>query len=575
LYLFPLLASGIRNLGHFDSDSAFYYLEAVRKTVFEYGQFPFWDPWHMGGMPLMGSPGAPFSPFYLPVVLFGTVVGAKISLFIMHLIGFAGTYFLARYFGLSHLPGILAASVWSFNGMHSVQIQAGWFLFSHLHLIPWLLLCFLKYRDDLRMSAVMGMLLALTLLGGSLNIIPIAYLPLGVMGLYFAISERSARPITFLAASTAVFVLLAAFKIIPTYIWISSNPRDLQNLVEGYSAAAFFWSLSDPLVNLEYNTANLFSTGSIPGSAFYVAPEFGMYAGPIVLVLAVAGLFAKFPHKGALLTAMVVLIFVSMGDYALVPLWGILKKFPVYDSMRVVTRFRWPFILLVSLLAAFGARRLASFFPRKELFTKAVTAAVLASLYVAAWPVLSASFIVPPEKALLDFNKTGNYFQVWQTGWYTEHGWIDGYKFRVTAMFPYIKENVGVAKGYEPMDIKIYARGIGSPDYKGEAFLHTPKGFRKASIVGWSPNRVSIAWEKGQTGDLYLNQNYMEGWKTCGKPGGLKIMESGLIRVPISENDSGVDLCYAPGHAYAGIVISLLTFFACVVFIFKNSRFMT
>ena len=36
-------------VGHFDWDQHLFYYASVLKSVIEYGQWPFWNPWYCGG----------------------------------------------------------------------------------------------------------------------------------------------------------------------------------------------------------------------------------------------------------------------------------------------------------------------------------------------------------------------------------------------------------------------------------------------------------------------------------------------------------------------------------------------
>lgn len=566
VYLAPMFAPGIGNLGLFDSDQHFYFVEAVRKTLLEYGQFPAWDPWHAGGMPLIGNPQSPISPFYLPVLFFGTVAGLKVSLFILQIAGFIGTYFLARHLSLNHAGGLVAALIWSFSGMHAVQAQAGWFLFLHLHLLPWAFLFFFRGMDDFRFAVPLGFIFALFFMGGVPYPLPITIFAMAVIALVLSIERRSPRPLILLGLSVAVTLPLIAVKLIPALEWISGHPRDTMSVIDGYSVTALSRSLMEPGIDINYQTPLLYGKGAIPGSSFYVASEYGIYVGPVVLILAVIGLFVKFPHKKAIISALVALILVAMGDYSPIPLWSLLKKLPVYDSMRVVERFRWAILLIISLLAAFGMVKLSAFFKNPRLFAYAILSAIFLNLLFVSAPILYRSFPVKPEKVLMKFNDTGNFFQINQSKWYNSDGWQQTpNRFLITALYPFVIDNVGVTRGYEPHDIEIFARGSGSPEYKGEAFISTQERFMEARITDWSPNRVTVEWERGTKGDLYLNQNFYEGWKVCGSSG-LSVAESGLLRVPVSEKDSKVTLCFAPLKVYIGAVISFLSAIGFIIY---------
>jgi len=106
----------------------------------------------------------------------------------------------------------------------------------------------------------MGLLLALTLFGGSPYPVAITVFSLGVMSVVFLFTERRGRGLVFLLGSLAVFVLVGSVKIIPAVAWMQEVTRDFSGRVEGYSFAAFFQSLINPMVNMSYFTPELFST---------------------------------------------------------------------------------------------------------------------------------------------------------------------------------------------------------------------------------------------------------------------------------------------------------------------------
>ena len=54
---------------------------AERMTLFEHGQFPFWNPYMYGGLPLLANPQSAFlSPSFITVIVAGEVVGTKLRI---------------------------------------------------------------------------------------------------------------------------------------------------------------------------------------------------------------------------------------------------------------------------------------------------------------------------------------------------------------------------------------------------------------------------------------------------------------------------------------------------------------
>jgi hypothetical protein len=49
-------------------------------TVAHFHQFPLWNPWKCGGMPMLGNPQSRFySPFFIFYLIFGPMVGSHLE----------------------------------------------------------------------------------------------------------------------------------------------------------------------------------------------------------------------------------------------------------------------------------------------------------------------------------------------------------------------------------------------------------------------------------------------------------------------------------------------------------------
>ena len=71
--------------------------EAVRKSIVEYHTIPLRSHWFGGGYPTIGDPEDPtFNPLVVFPILFGTVMGLKVIVYVSLLIGGLATYALAR-----------------------------------------------------------------------------------------------------------------------------------------------------------------------------------------------------------------------------------------------------------------------------------------------------------------------------------------------------------------------------------------------------------------------------------------------------------------------------------------------
>lgn len=560
----------IGDLGLVDNDSSFYYVESVRKAIQEYGVLPMWNPWHMGGMPLIGNPNSVLSPLYFPVFIHGAVVGLKISMILFHWIGFMSAWLLARKLSLTNLASIFAGLVWSLSGLHAIQMQAGFLLSCHLHLMPLAAFCLLEAEDDYRWVVPPALFIALAFLGGSPYPVSI-FLPLFVIfAVGGAIRKKSARPLISFSAALLLSIPIAAVKLFPALSWMHDNRRNIGLPVEGYSISALGHALLDHRINLQFPTPAMYSGGFYPGTTFYWAPEYGMYMGPLVLLLALAGFMGDIKRKAEVAAAFAIFVLLCMGDYSFIPLSAWIKSLPVFDGMRVVARFRWPFVLMMSILAGAGAELLARKFHNRKFALAAFMVLACLNLYIANFHLLRDSFPVPAGKVLPAVpNETGSFYQRDRGRSYGPGGWVDQQRSKLcvadNASFPFLLQNIGVVNGYEPFDLTVYAKGVDSPEYHGEAFIFSAGQFINPQIVSWMPNKVALRWPPGVEGTLYLNQNYRKGWGVC-DGSGLTLIESGLVAVQVGKETGNVSLCYEEPHFRLYAAVSAVSFAAALIF---------
>ena len=67
-------------VGHYDWDQHLFYYASVLKSVIEYGQWPFWNPWYCGGNVLWQNPQvALLSPAYPLALIFSLPLAMKLE----------------------------------------------------------------------------------------------------------------------------------------------------------------------------------------------------------------------------------------------------------------------------------------------------------------------------------------------------------------------------------------------------------------------------------------------------------------------------------------------------------------
>ena len=92
--------------GDFDYIAQLY--ESFRVSVIKYGQFPSWNPWMSGGIPLYTNPQfGLISIQSIFVILFGTIVGLKLGYVAYAFLGYIGFYLLLRFMKVDKFRSVL------------------------------------------------------------------------------------------------------------------------------------------------------------------------------------------------------------------------------------------------------------------------------------------------------------------------------------------------------------------------------------------------------------------------------------------------------------------------------------
>lgn len=241
LYLWQYSLTGNKMLGgDFDYYAQMY--EAFRISVVKFHQFPFWNPWISGGMPLFANPqfGA-FSLQGLLTLVVGSIYGLKLSYTLYAIIGFWGMYFVGR--NILHadkIRSILVGYIWVFGGFF-VWHGMSHFTFALFFLLPWQFF-FLHRRREKRSWIYFGLLQAL-IINSSVHY---AFLMTGLaLAIFFFIStidvfyERGWRKIAvrstiykpdllFITKSLILILALSLYRLVLTVDFVKANERILE-----------------------------------------------------------------------------------------------------------------------------------------------------------------------------------------------------------------------------------------------------------------------------------------------------------------------------------------------------------
>ncbi len=278
----PLIASGTKAAAD-DWQIVFYpWAEALRYSILRYGQFPWWNPWALGGQPFLTDPATTvLMPDTLVIVAFGSVIGFKILIVLYQFVGYEGSRRLCRHlFGdrpfvqaVSIIPVILPALALHFYPGHVV--------FFPIYLFPWLLYYGLTWHQSAGRALGLGIVVALNLLGYVHYAIIMAFTIVAFVVLWTLARHVRSREVWLRGALALCAAFgLSLFRIVATYAVVMRFPRH----------EIFFYPLVGSLALVIRSLVEPFQDPHTPGLYGLMWWELGGYVGLLGLLLAYEGL---------------------------------------------------------------------------------------------------------------------------------------------------------------------------------------------------------------------------------------------------------------------------------------------
>ncbi len=528
-----------------DAITSFRYL--VKQSLLTYGELPFWNPYACGGYPSWGYvEGAtnlvsPWLPAYLllPIQLAIRVEAAG-----MCLAGALGAYAAASCFTKSHGARALVAALWAVNGRWGLQIAAGhaWHL-SYAYL-PWCLYFFEKARGAAAFRPTLGLAtcLALMVYAGGIYPLPHTVLLLGGYALVSSVLERRAAPCATLARAGVIAMGLGAPKLLPMLDTFAGDPRLIAS-DERLSLGAFVTLLTHPEQPF----------GGRPAAVSpYGWHEWGMYVSWVgVAAGGYAILFVRGRREMALKLMGCLLLLLGFGAFHPSAPWTLLHAhLPIFSSQHVPSRFLYPAMFVLALVAASGIGRWVDRRARRRpwldvLLAGAVALVAVDVARVAQQPMRAAMWMVPPPIApgAFHFEREPPYH-------YLRRDWAGPVLLAMMG-------NVGVLDCYGvPRDrLHIAALPHDAPGYRGMLWLDGPG---EVEMMRWSPNGVVARVSGASPGTrLVYNMNHRAGWQADGHE---VIAVDGLVAVRLGDAPNGeLRLRYRPPGWWPGLGLFALT----------------
>lgn len=478
--------------GREDWDYFISHYEACRKSIVDYGEFPWWNPWNSGGMPLFANPQVGvFSPTMLLALALGAEEGLKAAVALHVVAAAAGAFVFAwRLFG-NVAAASAAGLIYALAGSSSSAFAVGHLSTLTYAFLPWALWSVREAARDPRYGVATGVFLALAALTALHYITLFTFVLVGLYGLVQLSRANGPRRRLFQAATVAgaVVLAMAAERVLASGQLVREYPRRKQDIFRvAYPALDAAEALWRPMQNLD----DARRTPSLVGWH-----ELACYIGAPATILFLASLAGGWRWWHTLTLATLLL---AMGNTESWHPSRWLESVPIFNVMRVPTRWRQVGMLGVAL----GAGSCLAFVSRRRpRLAVAIALLVAADLGGNAWWMFHQAFVVPrPIVKLLRAEPIVQLLNAPVVG----RAW--------SALAPCLRSNYGVIDGYEPLIAFGQAReggpiGRGQEGYAGE--------FGPASVVRqthWSPSRIVLEGPPGAI--AWVNQNGGGYWRADG-----------------------------------------------------------
>jgi hypothetical protein len=542
--------AAIPHAGDWDQYVSFF--EMQRRALVVHGELPWWNPWLLGGIPGVAHPQfTTLSPFFLPILLFGSVAGTFVFLALHVFVGAAGTWVLARRLGRDAATAAAAAAVFS---LAFVPIVAGG-VANRMNgsLVPWLIVGLLEARRGARGVAITALATALLLLEGGVY----ALVGGGLLALLLALADGSPRDVAHAAlrfgAGVLLGVALAGLRVLPMAELYAAFPR-----ASGMYAGAPLWDVQR-LATLPGAVAALFCAHHVGQRDWLFGQDIfvGTRITTALLALLLVGLAAA-RRRPLLIVAFVLSLLLVLGNASPLNLWAALTRLPGFTSLNLPMSMLFVPYVGLSLLVADAAPTLVALAGGGTAWRRAGGAALaFAAVALLAFQSASLRRDWPVEEVPDAAPATTPFTQAL------------GDRYR---MVPSIRRNEGVIAAYEEVvrsKLVVAAKGRGERDDHGEWFLQSSGAPLAPSL--WSPNRIEFEWKGGDAGGapprterLVVNQNALPGWSAAftAAPGG-EIRElpiepqAGRLSVALPRTPGRLVLRYAPRSIVVGACTSL------------------
>lgn len=365
-FLWPMLSSGTSTLLAGDFDMQVQMTEAARTSLLYFHEFPWWNPWVSGGVPLYADPQfgliTPQTFLSLP---FGAIMGWKLTILLYYSVGFFSMLkllvYLSRPVSIAQRLSVLFLSyIWIFNSFFALRSIGGHFTFILLTLLPLAIYILIRLGESKRYFVYMTALISYMLNAAVHYSVIQTMIVLSMLAFFlFAfdfwqrkprISIRtvvtdlhkiaSFRRIVWLVAAFFASFIIMSPRLALTFQYLHANGPNRSGQLEPYiGMTSGLASLALPYQDLANKYSDNFIYGAFEASAYIGGLTIVLFIALTLFIMWQVKRHRKLPkHVNIIVTfclfGMTVFIFGLGGK-----VFNYSRDIPILSSMRVSTRY--------------------------------------------------------------------------------------------------------------------------------------------------------------------------------------------------------------------------------------------
>lgn len=585
LSCFPLFKN-IRNVNsQLDWQQMLSYYKADRQCVLEYHQIPFRTHYFGGGYFLLANPQDGFlSPFFIPVLIFGEIIGLKINVFFAHLIAALGMFYLTRrVLKYDYLGALFSVFIFCLGGcMHRLLIRGQDYIVGlYAFFLPLVICLFIKSKEYKKYLCYTAIVLVLIIMQAGLYAIPILLFMFlfSCLELFKYREKKIVFEICYLRNFFIIIgltFLLGAIKILPMLELIKQNPRTM----DGYNP---FWG---PLFLNIYKSFFLHQK-KIPFAGSHWNYFYLGYT-PVLFFLASLLIYPRKNIKYFILFTIFALL--SFGAHTRLDLFKLLWPLPLFHSIESPTRYFVATLIFIIALVAGSIFSLSDKVKLKFLKPFFIFIIILTTVdlfFTNSTSEESFPYPVPKYERRLSFFQVKNLSPKGHVSTFIPKRMFltRSWEWTMPTQYELMLQNIGKINWHGNIHLGEYAapkyyldwNGSDSlePDnyswhlnskYKGEVYFLNHH-LNKAEFQYFSPNKIIVKVNLVKPDLLVINQNYDKYWNSnFTKP----LSYNGLLAVNLNQKGAYiVKFVYVPISFYLGLILSIITF-VFFVFYLKN-----